>query len=99
VVVFVDVDDTLVRSVGTKRIPIPGVIKVVRQLKAEGIILYCWSSGGSDYARASAKEFGLEDCFVGYLPKPEVMIDDQPFQTWRNLRHVYPLQADSLLNE
>ncbi|MEH2066534.1 MAG: hypothetical protein V7K50_30425 [Nostoc sp.] len=59
----------------------------------------CWSSGGSNYARASAKEFGLEDCFVGYLSKPEAMIDDQPFQAWRSLRHVYPLQASSLLSE
>jgi hypothetical protein len=98
-VVFVDVDDTLVWSVGTKRILILGIIKVVRQLKAQGAILYCWSSGGSDYACASAKEFGLEDCFVGYLPKAEVMIDDQPFQAWRSLHHVYPLQADSLFSE
>ncbi len=98
-VILVDVDDTLVRSVGTKRIPIPSVIKVVRQLKAQGAVLYCWSSGGSNYAHASAKEFGLEDCFVGYLPKPEAIIDDQPFQAWRSLRHVYPLQAESLLSE
>ncbi|MBD2608545.1 hydrolase [Scytonema hofmannii FACHB-248] len=98
-VIFVDVDDTLVRSVGTKRIPIPSVIRVIRQLKAQGAILYCWSSGGSKYARASAEEFGLLDCFVGYLPKPEVMIDDQPFQDWRRLCHVYPLQADSLLGK
>jgi phosphoserine phosphatase len=99
VVVFVDVDDTLVRSVGTKRIPMPNVIRTIRRLKTQGATLYCWSSGGSEYARTSAKEFGLEDCFVSYLPKPEVMIDDQPFQDWRRLRHVYPLQADSLLNE
>ena len=98
-VIFVDVDDTLVRSVGTKRIPIPSVIEVVRQLKAQGDVLYCWSSGGSDYARASAKEFGLEDCFAGYLPKPEAMIHDQPVPAWRSLRHVYPLQANSLLSE
>ncbi|MDF5736168.1 MULTISPECIES: DUF705 domain-containing protein [unclassified Nostoc] len=98
-VIFIDVDDTLVRSVGTKRIPIPSVIKVVRQLKTQGAVLYCWSSGGSDYVRASAKEFGLEDCFAGYLPKPEAMIDDQLFPAWRSLRHVYPLQANSLLSE
>ncbi|MGJ5633060.1 DUF705 domain-containing protein [Nostoc sp. CALU 1950] len=98
-VIFVDVDDTLVRSVATKRIPIASVIKVVRQLKVQGAVLYCWSSGGSDYAHASAKEFGLEDCFAGYLPKPEAMSDDQPFPAWRSLRHVYPLQADSLLSE
>lgn len=39
-------------------------------------------------------ELGLEDCFAGYLPKPEAMIDDQRFQAWRSLRHVYPFQSD-----
>ena len=57
--VYVDVDDTLVRSVGTKRIAIPSVIQHVRDLHASGAILYCWSAGGADYARASAEEFGL----------------------------------------
>jgi phosphoserine phosphatase len=56
--VFVDVDDTLMRSVGGKRIPIPGVIAKVRQLKAGGACLYLWSSGGEAYARASAAELG-----------------------------------------
>ena len=32
-VVFIDVDDTLIRSVGTKRIPIPAVISRVRLKK------------------------------------------------------------------
>jgi len=31
-IVFVDVDDTLVRSVGTKRIPMPAVIAEVKRL-------------------------------------------------------------------
>jgi hypothetical protein len=46
-VVFVDVDDTLVRSVGTKRIPIPAVIAWVRRQAATDAVLYCWSSGGA----------------------------------------------------
>jgi predicted HAD superfamily phosphohydrolase YqeG len=58
-VVFVDVDDTLVRSVGTKRIPIPAVIAWVRRQAATGAVLYCWSSGGSDYAQNSARELGM----------------------------------------
>jgi phosphoglycolate phosphatase-like HAD superfamily hydrolase len=62
-VVFVDVDDTLIRSVGTKRIPMPGVVAAVRQLKANGASLYLWSSGGADYARSSADELGITDCF------------------------------------
>jgi hypothetical protein len=35
-VIFVDVDDTFVRSFGTKRIPIPSVIKAIHELKARG---------------------------------------------------------------
>jgi len=35
-IVYVDVDDTLVRSVGDTRIPIVGVIEHVRRLKADG---------------------------------------------------------------
>lgn len=95
-VIFVDVDDTLIRSVGTKRIPMPGVIAQVRRLKAEGAELYLWSSGGAEYARESAAELGLTDCFTAFLPKPYAYIDDQPFAEWRTLRHVYPAQAEEV---
>jgi predicted mannosyl-3-phosphoglycerate phosphatase (HAD superfamily) len=46
-VVFVDVDDTLVRSVGTKRIPMPPVVARVRELHRQGVALYLRSSGGA----------------------------------------------------
>lgn len=62
-VVYVDVDETLVRNYGRSRIPIPAVIAYVRQLFENGAELYCWSSGGAEYARESAREVGLEDCF------------------------------------
>jgi hypothetical protein len=42
-VIFVDVDDTIVRSFGTKRIPIPTVIEAIRQLFAQGETLYCYA--------------------------------------------------------
>jgi cation transport ATPase len=69
-VVYVDVDDTLVRSVGAKRIPMPAVIEKVRTLHAQGVKLYLWSSGGEHYARSSAAELGIEQLFAGFLPKP-----------------------------
>ena len=47
---FVDVDETFVRNYSTKRIPIPDVIEHIRLLKAQGAILFCWSSGGAEYA-------------------------------------------------
>ena len=45
-VVYVDVDDTLVRSVGTTRIPVPAAVDHVRRLAEQGATLYCWSAGG-----------------------------------------------------
>jgi Protein of unknown function (DUF705) len=98
-IVFVDVDDTLVRSAGSKRIPIAAVIDRVRALKQAGATLYCWSSGGAEYARVSAREVVLEDCFVSFLPKPTIMIDDQPPAEWRLCRCVHPFNVASIDTE
>ncbi len=81
-IIYVDVDDTLVRSVGTTRIPMTPVIDHVRRLKADGAQLYLWSAGGADYCRSTAQELGIEDCFVAFLPKPRIMIDDQEVADW-----------------
>jgi FMN phosphatase YigB (HAD superfamily) len=98
-IVFVDVDDTLVRSAGSKRIPIAAVVDRVRALKNAGATLYCWSTGGAEYARASASEVGLEDCFVSFLPKPTIMIDDQAPAEWRLCRCVHPFNVASIDTE
>ena len=89
-VAFVDVDDTLVRSVGTKRIPMVRSIEHVRTLKNDGWELYCWSAGGGEYARQSAEELGIADCVVGFLPKPTLMIDDLRPDEWRGLTVIHP---------
>lgn len=89
-VVFVDIDDTLVRSFGSKRIPMTSVIERVRALHAEGAVLYAWSSGGADYARSTAVELGLADCFVGHLPKPDVFVDDVRVEAWRDTVQLHP---------
>ena len=89
-VVYVDVDETLLRNYGRSRIPIPSDIAHVRQLFENGAELSCWSSGGAEYARESAREVGLEHCFTAFLPKPHVMIDDQPVSNWRRLVYVHP---------
>ena len=94
IVIYVDVDETLVRNYGTARIPMPAVIRHVRALFEEGAELYCWSSGGADYARRSAAEVGLENCFRAFLPKPQVMLDDQPVADWRRLVYVHPNGCD-----
>jgi predicted HAD superfamily phosphohydrolase YqeG len=93
-IIFVDVDDTLVRSVGTKRIPMPSVIAGIKKLKAEGALLYLWSSGGAMYCQETGLEFGLEGLFEAFLPKPTVYIDDQVMSDWRFCRHVLPLQVE-----
>jgi hypothetical protein len=92
-VVYVDCDDTLVRTAGSKRIPVSGVAEHVRRLFAEGAELYCWSTAGAAYARRTAEELRLADCFAGYLPKPQVMIDDQPVSDWRRTIEIYPGQV------
>jgi phosphoserine phosphatase len=81
-IVYVDVDNTLVQSAGATRIPMTSVIEHVRQLKADGATLYLWSAGGAEYCRATASELGIEDCFAGFLPKPRIMIDDQEVKDW-----------------
>jgi hypothetical protein len=94
-VAYVDVDDTLVRSFGSKRIPMTEMVNHVLALARGGVVLYAWSSGGGEYAREAARELGLEACFTAFLPKPNVIIDDQAVGDWRRLVHVYPGEACS----
>ncbi len=96
-VVFVDVDDTLVHSVGAKRIPMPAVVASVRALHEQGTALYLWSSGGAEYAHQSAVELGIEGCFVAFLPKPDAYIDDQSVSEWRFCQHVLPSNVGETL--
>ena len=72
-VVYIDVDDTLVRSAGTKTMPIPNVVEHVRSLANAGAELYCWSSVGAEYARTTAYNLGIESCFANFLPKPNIV--------------------------
>jgi hypothetical protein len=96
-VIYIDVDDTLIRSFGSKRIPMSHTVEVVRQLKADGNELYCWSSGGGAYAKSSAEELGLADCFIGFLPKPQALLDDVLFRDWR-VQEVHPNEGSQLLS-
>ena len=89
-VIYVDVDDTFVRSAGTKRIPIKSTIDHIRKLYEEGAVLYCWSSGGKQYAKSSAEEFGIDGCFTDFLPKPNLLLDDQLVSEWRLCIEVHP---------
>jgi len=89
-IAFIDVDDTLVRSVSGKRIPMPRSVAEVRRLHADGWKLYCWSAGGEAYAREVAADLGLESLFAGFLPKPTLLLDDREPNEWSGLRIVHP---------
>ena len=95
-VVYVDVDDTLVRSFGPKRIPIAAMVDRVRELSGAGFTLYCWSTAGADYCRSTALELGIADCFVDFLPKPAILVDDQHPKDWRSLRWLHPNEASGV---
>ncbi len=69
-VIFVDVDDTLIRSFGAKQIPIPNAVDYVRDMFNAGHVLYCWSRGGAQYSREIATKLGIAECFVCFLPNP-----------------------------
>ncbi len=66
------------------------VVEHVGELARQGAVLYCWSSGGADYARSSARELGIEDLFAGFLPKPNIMVDDVDPGDWPSLAVVHP---------
>jgi predicted HAD superfamily phosphohydrolase YqeG len=93
-VIYVDIDDTLVRSFGSKRIPMTDTLAFVRALHREGATLYCWSSGGAAYARSAAEELGVAGCFVAFLPKPQLLIDDVEIGKWQ-LTELHPNECRS----
>jgi hypothetical protein len=93
--VYVDVDDTLIRSFGSKRLPMDATVRLVKSLHAAGATLFCWSRGGADYARKSAAEAGVESCFTAFLPKPDVLIDDVAPDAW-GMQTVHPSQSNGV---
>lgn len=93
-VLYIDIDDTLIRSFGSKQIPITSMVQYVQEIDPNEADLYCWSSGGAEYARDVAKRLGIESQFIAFLPKPEIVIDDQAISDWRMIR-LHPNEARS----
>jgi hypothetical protein len=83
------------RSFGSKRIPMTHMVSLVRQIKDHGATLYCWSSGGAAYAQESAHGLGIADCFVAFLPKPQLLIDDVSIRDW-SLAELHPSECHSM---
>jgi hypothetical protein len=46
-VLYVDVDDTLLRSAGTKTMLMPRVVEHIKSLADSSAELYCWSAAGA----------------------------------------------------
>ncbi len=95
---YVDVDDTLVRSFGTKRVAIAHMVELVRALHGRGAELYCWSTAGAAYARTAAEELGVADCFAACLPKPRLLLDDVLVNAWK-LQQLHPSECQSVTAE
>ncbi|MGC4120771.1 MAG: HAD family hydrolase [Myxococcales bacterium] len=93
--VFVDLDDTLVRSAGTKRIPMTSMLELVRSLHERGAVLFLWSRGGSGYARTVAEELKVADCFQAFLPKPQILLDDAEVGQW-GMTKLHPSQCQGM---
>ena len=94
-VIYLDVDDTLVRPAGEQRVPVPGMVMRVRELAQKGGELYLWSRQGAEYARQTARELDIEDCFRAFLPKPQVLIDPQALEDW-NVSEIHPAACASM---
>lgn len=89
-IIYIDVDNTLVRSFGGRQEPIPEMVSHVRQLRAEGAELYLWSAGGADYCRRTAEALHISECFKAFLPKPRIIIDDQQVCDWVHCETYHP---------
>ncbi len=92
-VIYVDVDDTLIRTFGTKRIPMLSCVDFVRRMFAEGHQLFCWSRGGAEYSREVADSLGISECFSGFLPKPDVLLDDRGRKLLDYCEYILPANA------
>jgi len=99
ITIYVDVDDTFIRSAGTKRFPIPAIVAHIRNLHEQGATLYCWSAGGADYARQSAEDARITNCFIAFLPKPNIILDDQSPTDWPRCTLIHPATCTAELLE
>jgi len=90
--VFSDVDGTLERrTLGIKRSPEP-MIAMIRRLHEQGAPMIIWSTGGADHARDAAEKAGIASLCAGFLPKPNILIDDTRPARWKDCKRLTPGQ-------
>lgn len=90
--VNIDVDDTLIMWEATPEKPytmnIDGLkcrphekhIELLKNLKAIGWNVVVWSQGGADHAENVVKHLELEKYVDVVMSKPEVIVDDLPWE-------------------
>ncbi|MCY1073430.1 hypothetical protein [Archangium lansingense] len=93
--IYLDAEDTLVPGTTDKRVSHERMVVRVRELAEKGAGLYLWSRHGAEHARKVAAELGLEGCFRAFLPKPEVIIDDQSLEDWV-VSEIHPAACHSM---
>ncbi|HZH77089.1 MAG TPA: hypothetical protein VEY88_13745 [Archangium sp.] len=93
--IYLDAEDTLVPSTADARISSEKMVMRIRELARKGAGLYLWSRQGAEHARQVAAQHGIEDCFRGFLPKPEVIIDAQALEDWR-ISEIHPVASTAV---
>lgn len=89
-VIYVDVDDTLIRTLGTKRVPIPTAISHVRALHTQGAVLYLSAVAVNNMLGECAR-YGYRGMLRRILAKTSnSKFDDQQVSEWRYCRTVHP---------
>ena len=97
--IYIDVDETFVRNVDRKQLPIPDVIAHIKALKMENATLYCWSSGGADYARQRAEAFGIADCFTAFCRNRRSLSMIAAYLSGANFWKSTPMNADTKVSK
>lgn len=87
---YVDVDDTLVCTSGGKTFPIPATVAWIKALNYKEHQVFLWSRGGAEYAKNTAVRLGIDQLMSGFLPKPDIMVDDQNISEWTHMKTLHP---------
>jgi hypothetical protein len=87
---YIDVDGTLERKILGIEVPLKNVAQGLQLLKREGALVFLWSTGGVQHARKAAREAKIEKYVDGYLPKPNVYVDDKPVAKWKDCERWKP---------
>lgn len=87
---YIDIDDTLIRTVGSKAIPMVRTIEFINSINQSNDSIYLWSRGGAEYCRQIAEKLNITSNIKGYLPKPDVLIDDCDISQWNFMTVIHP---------